>query len=141
MEQQRSDEARFKDILMRHIDACVKNGSVELRGGFSQDTVFNGQLIKNYISDTRETFNNSVMMFRALLLPFFDETMEKEDKKFNEALEQAFKEYQENQKRESPHWKTIYYDSKVNAHRSLFEALIMLAKRKGFFDDLANKEA
>lgn len=141
MEQQRSDEARFKNILMRHIDACVKNGSVEMRGGFSQDTVFNGQLIKNYISDTRETFNNSVMMFRALLLPFFDDTITKDDKTFKDSLDQAWKSYQENQKKETPHWKTLYYDTKVHAHRSLFEALIMLAKRKGFFDDLAGKEA
>lgn len=128
----------FKQICLMHINTCVRNGSVEFLGGYWNETG-NNPTIKTYVPNTRDVFNNSVKMLRALLLGYFDKQMKEADTKLKEEFETNNKICEMNLQK----GKKIlndWYTYKVEWHMELFEQLIMLSKRLNFFEEESSEE-
>ncbi len=84
----------FKQIVLMHIDRCVKNGSVEWVGGYWNETGTN-PVSRTYVQNTRETYCNSVRMLRALLLGYYDKITTKEDEELHKEYTDNYKKYNE----------------------------------------------
>lgn len=123
----------YKGIILMHINRCVINGSTEWHGGFWEETLVNtgmgGAMQKRYIYNSREVYNNSIKMLRAILLGYFDDKMKLADKKIKDDFLELEKNYKGN---ESDY---IYKDKKVDLHLRLFEELLLLSKRENFFEE------
>lgn len=122
----------FKQIILMHINRCVQNGSVEWHGGYWQEKQQQSGIERIYVNNSRDVYNNSVKMLRAILIGYFDSKMNEEDKRLNEEYENKFKEFKESEdKKIVKDWN----DFRVYWHLRLFEQLIRLAKRLNFFEE------
>jgi hypothetical protein len=142
----------FKQILLMHINRCVQNCSVEWRGGFMQKKYKQNYVEEFYVPSTRETYNNSVICLRALLLGYFDKKMQEADKKLKDAYSKELLNLNAklSGKLESNPEKKLNEDTnlienewylyKVNWHIRLFEELILLGKRLNFFEETGETE-
>lgn len=124
----------FKQIILMHINRCVQNGSVEFRGGYNKPISHGNFTTYEYVPDSRDVYNNSVKMLRALLLGYFDKQMTEKDKELQENFEKNYESYLEQTKKEKD-VKREWYEFKVEWHIELFEQLIMLSKRLNFFEE------
>jgi hypothetical protein len=108
----------INQIVLMHVNRCVMNGSIEWTGGRWEHKVVQSGMgavtEKKYIADTRETFINSVLMLRSLIIPYI-----KEDLKVNES------EFENKQD-----------IKRVNAYRVLFEELIKVCHNKNWFNEV-----
>lgn len=129
----------FKQIVLQHINRCVVNGSVEFRGGFQQSINRGNYSDYVYVPDSRDVYNNSVKMLRALLLGYFDSKMKEADKKLKEEFDKSYKEFSE-QENKGKEVRREWYGFKVDWHIQLFEQLIMLSKRLNFFEEESSEE-
>ncbi len=126
----------FKQIVLEHIRRVTINGSVEWHGGYWNETGYN-PTIRTYVHNSRDVYNNSVRMLRALLLGYFDSKIELIDKQLQKELKEAYEKYK---KAEDKSAKLEYYETKVDIHIRLFEQLIMLSKRLNFFEEETTEE-
>lgn len=127
----------FKQIVLMHINRTVINGSVEMCGGYWQYKQREHWTEKFYVPDSREVYNNSVRMLRALLIGYFDKQMKEAD----ELIQQEFKDlYEECKGSEDKTKIKEYYEERVNIHIRLFEELIKLSKRLNFFEEESSEE-
>jgi hypothetical protein len=110
------------------------NGSVEFRGGYNKQIISGNFTNYEYVPDTRDVYNNSIKMLRALLLGYFDEEMKKADKKLQAEFLEGQNEYSETEKK-GKDIKAEWYKFKVDWHIQLFEQLVMLSKRLNFFEE------
>jgi len=82
---QLNDKLDFKFILMRQIDKVRLSRSTEMRGGYwERKPVYAGGgvgTMEVYIPDTREVYINSVKSLRSLLIPYWDNEYNEEEKK------------------------------------------------------------
>lgn len=116
----------FKQIIIQHINRCVMNGSEEWRGGYWEEKVAShGNIIRKYNPDTREQYNNSIKMLRAILLGYYDDDM----KNIDADLMVRLKKYEGKMKDAETHIQ------KVMLHLELFEQLVLLCKRFNFFEE------
>lgn len=129
----------FKQICLMHINRCVINGSVEFRGGYTKQIPHGNYSTSEYVPDSRDVYNNSVKMLRALLLGYFDSKMSKADKELQEEFNQTHKEYSE-QESKGKEVRREWYAYRVDWHIKLFEQLIMLSKRLNFFEEETSEE-
>lgn len=129
----------FKQICLMHINRCVQNGSVEWHGGFWQDRQANNCVEHYYVPDTRDVYNNSVRMLRALLLGYYDDKIKEVDNELQEEYKQKHKEYMEVDEK-GKDVKFEWYSYRVNWHIRMFEELIMLSKRLNFFEEETSEE-
>jgi len=129
----------FKQIVLMHINKCVANGSVELRGGFWQSINRGAYSDSVYVADTRDVYNNSIRMLRACLLGYFDEKMKKADKELQEEFEKEYKKYS-SEETINKEKKAEWYSFKTDWHIRLFENLILLSKRLNFFEEESSEE-
>ena len=129
----------FKQICLMHINRCVTNGSVEFRGGYNREINHGNFSTSEYVPDSRDVYNNSVKMLRALLLGYFDNKMEKADTELKEEWDKTYEEYSEQEKKEKD-IRREWYGFKVDWHIRLFEQLIMLSKRLNFFEEESSEE-
>jgi len=129
----------FKQIVLQHINRCVVNGSVEFRGGFNQGINRGNYTDYIYVPDSRDIYNNSIKMLRALLLGYFDKQMKEADKELQEEFDKSYKEFSE-QEDKSRELKHEWYNFKIDWHIRLFEELIMLSKRLNFFEEESFEE-
>jgi len=128
----------FKQIIILHINRCVQNGSQEMHGGY-WNTRGNNPVTKTYVPNSRDVFNNSVKMLKAILLCHFDKKIEGNEKKLNEEFEEEHKAYK---KKDNSKMQVLkdWYDYKVNWHTKLFEELIQLSRRLNFFEEETAEE-
>lgn len=124
----------FKQIVLMHINRCVQNGSCEFRGGFWQNINRGNYSDSVYVPDSRDVYNNSVKMLRALLLGYFDAKMQKADDELQKEMEDAKKELEEAQRKDKE-VRSEWYSFKIDWHIRLFEELIKLSKRLNFFEE------
>jgi len=128
----------FKQICLQHINRCVTNGSVEWHGGYWTDTGTN-PVSHIYVPNSREIYDNSVKMLRALLLGYFDKEIKEADKQLQEEFDIKEKEYREKNDK-GKDIKYEWYSFRVEWHIKLFEELIMLSKRLNFFEEETSEE-
>jgi len=128
----------FKQIVLMHIDRCVRNGSVEWHGGYWNETG-NNPTIRTYIQNSRDVYSNSIKILRALLLGYFDKKAEEEDKKLQEEITNKLKEYEKKEEK-NKEIRYEWYNFKVQWHIRLFEQLVMLSKRLNFFEEETAEE-
>lgn len=118
----------FKQIILQHVNRCVQNGSVEWHGGQWEQKIVNGQIMRKYIPDSRQCFNNSVRMLRAILIGHFDKVIETEDSSIFGSIYSLDIPKEPEKKRE--------YDEKiVELYSLLFESLIRLLNRINFLEE------
>lgn len=147
----KEDKKSLAEVIIAHIDFCRKELSKQLRPGFKQQTVFEGQVITVEIPDQREVNKQCVLTLSDLLEFYFDEKYEKQIKEIEEKLNNSGKIYLESylKKERNPHlieetkrlnilppthlgdnikqqW--INYHNKL--YREMFKELILLFKRK-----------
>lgn len=128
----------FKQIVLQHIDRCVRNGSVEWHGGYWNETGYN-PTTRTYVQNSRDVYANSVKMLRALLLGYFDKKTEEADKELQEEFSEKYKEYLEREEK-GKDIKYEWYNYKVEWHIRLFEQLILLSKKINFFEEETSEE-
>ena len=129
----------FKQIVLQHINRCVVNGSVEFRGGYNKPIQHSNFTTYEYVPDSRDVYNNSVKMLRALLLGYFDEKMNEADKELQEEFDKAYKEFSKAETKEKDA-RREWYSFKIDWHIRLFEELIKLSKRLNFFEEESSEE-
>lgn len=128
----------FKQILLQQINRAVINGSVEMMGGFWQESG-NNPVTRTYVQNSRDVYSNSVRMLRACLLGYFDKEMKNADDKLQQEFEESYDEYSKNQEK-GKDAKYQWMEYKVEWHIRLFEELIMLSKRLNFFEEETSEE-
>ena len=128
----------FKQIVLEHIRRVTINGSVEWHGGYWDEKGFN-PTIRTYVHNSRDVFNNSVKMLRALLLGYFDKQTKDADAEIEKEFDRKYKEYVEiaNKGKDVKH---EWYNYKVEWHIRLFEHLIKLSKTLKFFAEVDSSE-
>lgn len=129
----------FKQIVLQHINRCVINGSVEFHGGYQQSINRGNYSDYVYVPNSREVYNNSVKMLRALLLGYFDKQMKDADKQLQEEYDKSYEEYSQREQK-GKEVKSEWNSFKVDWHIQLFEHLIMLSKRLNFFEEESSEE-
>jgi|TARA_Y100000296_G_scaffold3955_1_gene5241 hypothetical protein len=131
----------FKQIILMHIQRCVVNGSLEMRGGYFQEKQLGHVLEKTYIPDSRDVFCNSVKVLKVLLRGYFDETIIKKYKEVNEEFNKRSKEFQEEYDKGNKKESRDNYDVfRVKWYMELFEELVLLSKRENFFEEETSSE-
>lgn len=128
----------FKQICLMHINRCVINGSVEWHGGYWNETGYN-PVTKTYVQNSREVYNNSVAMLKALLMGYFDKQMKEADKKLEEEFELKKQEYGSKEK-QGKEIRYEWYNFCILWNIKLFQQLIMLSKRLNFFEEETSEE-
>lgn len=85
---QLNEKLDFKFILMRQIDKVRLSRSTEMRGGYWEERPISmgsgHSFMRVYIPDTRETYINSVLGFRSLLIPYWDNEYKEQEKKLKD---------------------------------------------------------
>lgn len=124
----------YQEITLMQLWESIKKGSVEMGGGYwekkTQITTSGAGIVdERYIPSTSAGYNNSLIHLRILLLPHFDKEMKKQDKEYKTALAKLDKDNPEK-----------LHDKKVKLSQELFESLVMLAKRKNFFQERTEGE-
>jgi hypothetical protein len=124
----------FKQIVLMHINRCVVNGSVEWHGGYWQEKIQANWTDRHYVQNSRDVYNNSIKMLRALLLGYYDKQMKEADTKLQEEWATKYNQFKEKEK-VAKDILNDYYSFKVDWHIRMFEQLIMLSKRLNFFEE------
>jgi len=126
----------FKQIILMHINRCVINGSTEWHGGYWSEIGYNPPT-RTYVHNSRDVYNNSVRMLRALLLGYFDKETKEADAKLQKELTEAYENYLKSEDKKA---KLEYYKIKTDIHIKLFEHLIILSKKLNFFEEQQDSE-
>ena len=129
-----NDKITFRDIVLEHLKRCVKLGSVEWRSGGYEDkaTITNGvvNIIKIYISDTREEYIHAVLQLRNLLIPHYDNKITTYDKTYQDEIKTLFDEYEKNKTKSSVN---IFRNKQLKLTNELFIELNKLIFRLDYF--------
>ena len=85
----------FKDIVLQHLKKITLLASVEMRGGFWQQTPHPNPSIntdiKVYIPDSREVYSNAVECLSDMLSPYFDKEMIEAEEKVEKEILESYK--------------------------------------------------
>lgn len=116
----------FKDIVMLQLKRISEIGSKQLRKGYVEKKIIQGQVLEKYFEDGREAYCNSIEMLHDLMIGECEN-----NKKFQE----AFKKLEEDEKRilekdnkiENPEKKlNAWLNHKVKERRRLLKELSRL---------------
>lgn len=130
----RQEGASFKEICLRHLSKISELSTREFKRGYMRKkpiaTSSGVYMAEEYVEDGRKAYINAVDCFYDLLLPHFDEEMEKQDKEIQEELKSKLKEYKEDPTSDADDW----VDEKLEIKRRLFQQLSLLLKRLGYLE-------
>lgn len=155
------DEYTFRIILMQHLKRILQLASNEFRGGYWTEKIVLSsggvqQKERVYIPDTREEYGNAVEALHDLLLPYFCDGIDEEDKNLQsisqtitEDIEKKRKDFinsvggnvrevlSEDYYKSDSDKRTLegYKYARLSLHRKLFQNLSIYMKRKGYFLD------
>jgi hypothetical protein len=123
----------FQEILMTQLSRCAKIGSQEMKAGYwkTMPVNYGGTSTgsqKIWISDTRKEYISSIQMLYDLLLSRFDEEMDEKAKEIENKIKERKKKFAEDKTPE-----TKFIDYELLMHRRLFQQLILLIGRLGYF--------
>ncbi len=84
----------FKDVVISHLKKIAGLSATEFRGGYYITfTDRKGVTKESYVEDSRERYNNSVLILSFLLKGKFDDNMEKRNKEIHKELEELRKKF------------------------------------------------
>lgn len=63
----------FRSITLGHVRKISELAAKEFRGGFYKQEIVGQQVVKNWVEDSREAYNNAIDYLSDLLLPLYDE--------------------------------------------------------------------
>ncbi len=122
----------FKEICLRQVQRIADLGSKEWRKGFYTYTHPNPNMsaeVKGYIGDSRKEYFNSINILHDLLLPKFDDDIEKESEKIQDKIEQV---------------KTLEHEKMmedlIKLHRLLYQELCLFLERLGWLESSSTEE-
>jgi hypothetical protein len=121
-------------LLMRCADKCRLAGSVEFRGGYTQDRTImvNGSVMTEqvYVPDSKQVFIESVNTFDTFMIPKHDEEYEQKIKKLLKDEGGIKKKFEESS--ESSEDKLMeYYSDMVKIKKEQLRELMLLCARVG----------
>ena len=146
----------FEQVVLTQIKKCIEEGSKEMKSGYYQEKQTTKGIVDIYVGNQQEIYINSINALYDLLLPHFDEKMQKSDEEFKNKLDDIKKrvnesltikkEYIENPKEKAridfaittgyleddmfeSRWSA---DEKLMAHRFLLQCLILLYNRRRY---------
>ena len=135
--QSTNEKLTFQTIILQQVQKISRLSSTELTGGYYEEKIVNGTIIKNRVPDTRESYINAVQNLRDMLTPYYDEDMIKILEILDNIWKELSEEYQEKLKSEKS--ESIknniyqeYLDENLTLKRKLFSELIKLLFRNKF---------
>lgn len=147
-------------LVMRVLNKCMEAGCREMRSGwFNQKTDRNGNIIRQYIDDTRKQFVESVKSAETMMICDFDEDSKKKINLLKEKLKEKYKKLYDE---ELKYWQNLpkimvnrlldkginhrkgklnrnldffqdYVEFEVDVYHELLKELILLTERRGFY--------
>lgn len=122
-------------------------GVHEFRGGYKKPIISGGLTYMDYVPDSRAEYIQGIESLSDILLPQYDETMEKAAKKYYEEVEKIEKSLEGKDVRMGDDNHTIFIRKKLKLVRDLFRELNLLLKRTNYLkvapyteDDLEDLE-
>ncbi len=85
----KEDKKSLAEVIIAHIDLCRKELSKQLRPGFRQQTVMDGQVITVEVPDQRQVNKQCVKTLSDLLEYFFNDEYKKKIKEIEEKFEKS----------------------------------------------------
>lgn len=152
----KNESIQYKDIVVRAIETCRKEGSREMsRGG--QKMVYSKELndwVTINIPDQKKLYQQSIMMLYDLMIYYFDEEAERKFKDINDRIKGAYKEILNqyilhetwepykieaqqsgvirtgSESQVGAYYNNAYEDYIFALYREMFQELLLLYKRK-----------
>lgn len=72
-----SEKLEFRQIVLQHLKDILRLGQVEFRGGYMKEISHGAYSTHEYVPDSRDCYINAVLGFIDILLPYFDDRMNK----------------------------------------------------------------
>lgn len=131
----RNEGLTFQQILMQQLSRATQNLSDDMiEGHWKTIPMKTGSgttmMTQVYIPDGRLKAINSVKTFYDLLLPRFDEVMNKRVQEINEKMSARKRQYIEKDL-----LKSSWIDAELKFHRQIFQELNLLMSRLGYFSE------
>jgi len=130
-------ELSFQQIIFAHLSKISKICTSEFAGGYwTEKTVNVGsgtQVVRTYIEDKRDAYNNAVDYLHDLLLPSFDFKMIEKAKEINKAVDESYNLLIKKQEENGQSMKSQWVQIKLKSHRKMFQQLSGLLTRKDYF--------
>lgn len=132
----------FKEICMAQLQRVVINSSKEMRAGFFVYTPpsgsYSGGQKQKYFGDTRKELKQSIDVLHDLLLPKFDEEMQKQSK----LIIKEFDEWHDTWKNKeiAKNQEENYWSRTLKIYRKLFQQLCYFLERMGWLESVGIEE-
>ena len=128
----KDDNLNFRIIVLAHLKRITGLASKEFRGGYWQERVrwVGGAGINErfYVPDSREEYINAICNLSDLLLPLFDEEMEKGEESIETEADEKYDKIKSDGKKQD--WLNV----KVRIYRKLFRYLSKFLNRINYLD-------
>ncbi len=130
------EKLNFKLIVLQHLQKILTFSSCEFRGGYwvERPIMHGSSTVQVYVSDTRETYSNSIDSFFDVLFPHFDKKMKEVGKDSDTELEEVHKTVFETKDQDNDWKKQNYRQDKVKVKRKLFRELCSFLYRKKYLE-------
>ncbi len=143
----KKDGMSWREIILEHVRKILECSRTEFRGGFWNESG-NNPPIRTYIFDTRATYINGVNSLADVLLPFFDEDMQKvfddhEEKVTKEKIKEQLEEdygKEEIDRIETTALKLQLVKYRLAYARKLFQELNKLLRRTDYLKSAIYQE-
>lgn len=138
----------MKQIFLLQIKKIMELGSIELRGGYEEETIIiidgQPQVIKKYVPDGRQAYNNAVQTLEAAVINYIVGDNPKADilladiKKVQEKKKNLYLKYQQDLKQnktDSQLLKYRYLSDKRKLCEESFSKIMVILRRSDFFGE------
>lgn len=139
----------MKQIILQQIKTIMDLGSIEMRGGYEEETIQNidgqPQLLKRYIEDGRQAYINAVSTLEHAVVSYvIDEDKSKQKNILNslneikKEQEELYKDYLEELEVKDAVKQKVkfeYFTLKKQIYEKIFQKLMRILKRSDFFDE------
>ena len=126
----------FQQIVFNHLAKISQISTKEMSGGYWNNKVVNvgsgTQVVRTYVEDRREAFNNSVRFLKTLLLPHFDNEMKDAVDTINKEYNEEADSFEKRQKESPKSLKNEWAETKLEFHYMTLNELSMLLKRLNY---------
>jgi hypothetical protein len=127
------EKVNFRELVLTHLAKISQISTLEFREGYWERKPYSvSQGIYQteiYHPDTRECYINSVEFLHDLLLPYFDDEMNKAEEEIENEKDKWYQHYKKKQSSANK-WVT----KKLTITRTLLQQLSLLLKRQGYLE-------
>lgn len=115
-------------------------GTREFRGGYKKPVLNGGATYMDYVPDSRSEYIQGVESLSDILLPQYDEGMDKAAKQYEKSIEEIEKELEGKDVRMGDDNHAMLIRKKLKLVRTLFRELNLLLKRTNYLKQAAYSE-